>query len=510
MKADDEPRDDGHEEVLLERDACDLDPRPEVDREDADLEGVAVPQVGDGVQREDRDGGPPHGVGASQQCEGDRSPEQFRREVGVPSEHVDVGNHVASSTSRGKKPIDETASAGGTLNTVAGVAPARTMDIADIATTEYIEVDVGTRMGKVRSTFENGNPKGLIVTNDGEYEGVLSEREVLQSHVEDDAKVAALTKPSRNDPVPQLDRHEDVRDAARKLVEGNARVAPVFENDQLWGVVSGDGILEAVLENLDAISVADVYTDDPVTLEEDDGIGKAINYLREHGISRLPVVNENGYLTGVVTTHDIADFVIRENDSTTTGDRVGDTQRMLDVPVYDIMNSPVETTSVEATAREAVEQMLEHDYGGLIVTGDDDRTVDGVVTKTDVLRALTYTEREHMDVQITNVSLLDTISRESIVQSIEDVSDKYAEMQVFHAHVRFHEHKEKLRGTPLIACQIRLRTSKGQVAGSGEGYGAENAFRVALDKLERNVLELKGVQSDEEYRGQLLRKLNEL
>jgi ribosome-associated translation inhibitor RaiA len=83
-------------------------------------------------------------------------------------------------------------------------------------------------------------------------------------------------------------------------------------------------------------------------------------------------------------------------------------------------------------------------------------------------------------------------------------------MQVMHAHVRFHKHKEKLRGTPLIQCQIRLRTNHGQVAGSGEGYGARTAFGVALDKLERRVLEMKGVQADEEYRGQLLQKLGDL
>ncbi|KDE59019.1 signal transduction protein with CBS domains [Halostagnicola sp. A56] len=385
------------------------------------------------------------------------------------------------------------------------------MDIADIATKDFIEVDVGTRMGKVRSTFENGNPKGIIVTDDGEYEGVISEREVLQSHVEDDAKVSALLKPSRNSPAPKLDRYEDVRETARQLIESNSKVAPVFENGDLWGVISGDAILEAVLENLDTLTVGDIYSDDPITVDENDGIGKAINYLRENGISRLPVLNENGYLTGVVTTHDIADFVIRENERTTTGDRVGDNDRMLDVPVYDIMNSPVETTTLDTTAKEAVEEMLDDDYAGLMVTpDDDDRVVDGIVTKTDVLRALTYTEEEHMDVQITNVSLLDTITRESITESIQAVADKYQEMQVMHAHVRLHQHNEKLRGTPLVQVQIRLRTNKGQVAGTGEGYGAENGFRVALDKLERNVLEMKGIASDEEYRGQLLRKLNEI
>jgi ribosome-associated translation inhibitor RaiA len=155
--------------------------------------------------------------------------------------------------------------------------------------------------------------------------------------------------------------------------------------------------------------------------------------------------------------------------------------------------------------------MLESDVAGLVVTPeDDDATVTGVVTKTDVLRALTYTEEEQMDVQITNIDLLDTLTREATVSSITEVADKYQQMAVHHAHVRFHEHKEKLRGTPLIQCQIRLRTSHGQVAGSGEGYGSEHAFHVALDKLERNVLELKGLNADERYQGQLLRKLGDL
>jgi CBS domain-containing protein/ribosome-associated translation inhibitor RaiA len=386
------------------------------------------------------------------------------------------------------------------------------MDISDIATREYIEVDVDTRLGKVRGLIEDDNPKGIIVKRDGAYAGVLSERELLQSHVEDDAKVNALIKPSRNDPAPKVDRDEGVRDVARKLVEGGTKVAPVFaDDDSLWGIVTADGILHAVLEHLEALSVEQIYTRDVITAAENDGVGKVINTLRENGVSRLPVLNENGYLAGVVTTHDISDVAVRNMTRMQQGDRAGDIDRVLDMPVFDIMSSPVATTTPSTTAREAVEEMLEHNYGGLVVTpADDDRTVEGVLTKTDVLRALTYTEEEHMDVQITNIRLLETIDRQAVREAIGEVAGKYQEMQVQHAHVRFQKHKEKLRGTPLIHCQIRLRTNKGQVAGSGEGYGAKNAFHVALDKLERNVLELKGIQADEEYRGQLLRKLGEL
>ena len=380
------------------------------------------------------------------------------------------------------------------------------MDIADIATREFVEVDANKRLGKVRSIFERENPKGIIVTEDGDYAGVITQKQLVQSHVEDNAKAGAMTRSA-----PKVERTDDVREVARVLVEGGVKLAPVFEAGELWGIVTEDDILDAVLDNLDALSVEDIYTRDVITVSEDTNVGQVVNLLRKHGISRLPVLGDDDGLTGMVTRHDIVDVVVRDMNKATRGDRAGEIERVLDLPVYDVMNSPVETVRLGDSVEDAVSRMLENDFAGLVVTPeDDDSDVVGILTKTDVLRALTYTEEDHMDVQITNITLLDTVSREDIRADIEKVADKYQAMQVQHAHVRFHEHKEKLRGTPLIQCQIRLRTNKGQAAGSGEGYGAGTAFNVALDKLERNVLELKGVQADEEYRGQLLRKLGEL
>jgi len=380
------------------------------------------------------------------------------------------------------------------------------MDIADIATPEYVEVDAGERLSKVRSIFEHENPKGVIVTENGEYEGVITQQQLLQSHIEDDTKAGAMTKSA-----PKVEQTTDLRDVARMLVESGTKIAPVFEAGDLWGIVTADAILEAVVENLEVLTVEQIYTDNVVTVTDDTHLGRAIHLLRENGISRLPVVDEDGHLTGMVTTHDIVDVAVRNMSKATQGDRAGDIERVLDLPVYDEMNSPVITVDLEDTVREAVETMFEYDYSGLVVAPEYDDTLPaGILTKTDVLRALTYTEEDHMDVQITNIDLLDTITRDEIRQSIEQVARKYQRMSVQHAHVRFQKHREKLRGTPLIHCQIRLRTNRGQVAGSGEGYGAESGFRVALDKLERNVIEKKGIHSDEQYRGQLLRKLNEL
>ncbi|MFD1643153.1 CBS domain-containing protein [Halohasta litorea] len=380
------------------------------------------------------------------------------------------------------------------------------MDITDIVMTEFVEVDVDERLAKVRAKFDEKNPRGVIVTDDGSYEGVIGESELVKSQIQDDTKASVLMTSA-----PRVDHHEDIREVARLLVEGDVRIAPVFRGETLAGIITTDAILTAVLGNLDALVVEQIYTEAVIDITAKASVGQAINRLREHGISRLPVVDDDGSLDGVITTHDIVDFVVRDHERQHKGDRSGDRDRMLDLPVENLMSSPVVTATPAESVETIVERMFDNDISGLVVTtGDTKGTVDGVITKTDVLRALTFTEEESMDVQITNVELLDTISREEIVQSITQVVDKYQEMNVMHAHVRFHEHKEKLRGTPLIQSQIRLRTSHGQLAGTGEGYGANHAFHVALDKLERNVLELKGINADKEYRGQLLRKLNEI
>jgi CBS domain-containing protein len=378
------------------------------------------------------------------------------------------------------------------------------MDVADIATREYVEASPDDRIGPVRSTLED--EPGVLVVEDGDVVGVVRARDLLRSQLDDDASVDTVVTA-----VPELSVNEGIRETARLLVEAETKLAPVIDDGgEIWGVVTADRLLEAIRENLDVLSVSDIHTTEVVTVPEDGTLGEAINRLREHSVSRLPIVERDGTLAGILTVDDIADFVVREGRESGKGDRSGDTERMLDLPVYDISTGPAETTTPDASVADAVDHMLDEDYDGLVVSPEYAERVAGVITKTDVLRALTYTEEDQLDVQVTNAALLETTTRDEIRERIEEVTGKHSEMDVLHAHVRFQRHEEEFRGTNLVRCQIRIRSDQEEVAGTGEGYGAEQALSLALEKLERNVLELKGRRSDEEYRGQLLRKLDEL
>jgi hypothetical protein len=72
-----------------------------------------------------------------------------------------------------------------------------TVDSADIATPDYGEIDADERLGKVRSIFEHDRPKGIVVTEDGAYTGIVNQKQLIQSHIQDGAKVRGLvTEPS--------------------------------------------------------------------------------------------------------------------------------------------------------------------------------------------------------------------------------------------------------------------------------------------------------------------------
>ncbi|WP_336363779.1 CBS domain-containing protein [Halalkalicoccus salilacus] len=379
------------------------------------------------------------------------------------------------------------------------------MDISEIATDEYVRARPDETVGELRSIFEDANPGGILVVENGECIGVITPQELLRSQTDEGTAARRVMKA-----VPVVDRNEGIREVARLLVENETRVAPVSVEGDLWGGVTQDAILEAVLENLDVLTVREIATQNVVTVTEDDTLSEAINLLREHGISRLPVVENDQRPVGIVTADDLVEFIVRDTERQSDGDRGGDSPTLRELPVENVVDPTVHTTTLESTVSEAVSTMLEKDVDGLVVVPEYDERVAGVLTKTDVIRALSYTQEETMDVQITNIDLLRSTSREEIAESLEEITGKHRKLDVHHVHIRFQEHEEELRGRSLVRCQVRLWSDQEELAGTGEGYGGDEALSIALDKLERNVLELKGERSDEEYRGQLLRTLNEL
>ncbi len=79
-------------------------------------------------------------------------------------------------------------------------------------------------------------------------------------------------------------------------------------------VTDRDLVIEVVAPELDpdAITVGDIMVSDFATVKEETGVFEAIQYMRRKGIRRLPVVDNEGRLIGIVTLDDLLALLSEE------------------------------------------------------------------------------------------------------------------------------------------------------------------------------------------------------
>ncbi len=109
---------------------------------------------------------------------------------------------------------------------------------------------------------------------------------------------------------------EDVRVAFGKLTDIKVRQAPVVENGKLVGIVTDRDLRLAVVETLSepGLSVGSVMTPDPVTVTESTSLRDAAELISRNKFNALPVISDTGELTGVLTTTDILNGLVKALD----------------------------------------------------------------------------------------------------------------------------------------------------------------------------------------------------
>jgi CBS domain-containing protein len=99
--------------------------------------------------------------------------------------------------------------------------------------------------------------------------------------------------------------------AARIMKDKNVGIVPIIASDidhKLIGVVTDrDLCLAIVAQNVqpDSVQVRQCMTTPIVTVWPEDDVQKALALMSENQVRRIPVVNEDGMLEGMVATADI-------------------------------------------------------------------------------------------------------------------------------------------------------------------------------------------------------------
>ena len=75
-------------------------------------------------------------------------------------------------------------------------------------------------------------------------------------------------------------------------------------------ITDRDIVLEVIAEgvSMDDVNVGDIMSDKLVTARESDGLLETIKLMRAKGIRRLPVVNDDNELVGILSVDDLIDL----------------------------------------------------------------------------------------------------------------------------------------------------------------------------------------------------------
>jgi predicted transcriptional regulator len=292
------------------------------------------------------------------------------------------------------------------------------------------------------------------------------------------------------------------------MIESEIRQLPVYSGETLLGFITDEDVIHgAVMEQWGKTRVDEIMTKNPFVIEENESVGAILSLFRGEGISHAPIVRD-GKLMGIVSFYDIIENIFQPRQRQAAGGKVGEKVPVLSIPAKGIMVKPVITVLPATKLREASEQMHKFDVSSLVVVSKG-RPV-GIMTKRDFLELLAQMEKpvRRLMVQFSVKDVeIDEFQRGFIMSDFESFAGRYGEtLESGTLFVYMKRHGTNFKGDQLIHCRLQFRTRKGSFFSSGEGWNVEQTFRLALDRLEGQIVKSTELSYDREFAKGYLRR----
>ena len=100
-----------------------------------------------------------------------------------------------------------------------------------------------------------------------------------------------------------------VGEAAQLMEQEDVGALPILEGEQLAGVITDrDIVIRAIAQGKDprGMPVREIASRDVVTVHPDDDFSDAVDLMASHQVRRLPVVDDENRLVGIVSQADAA------------------------------------------------------------------------------------------------------------------------------------------------------------------------------------------------------------
>ncbi|NMC36520.1 CBS domain-containing protein [Candidatus Beckwithbacteria bacterium] len=189
---------------------------------------------------------------------------------------------------------------------------------------------------------------------------------------------------------PKLTLETGLSKIAQAMIQSKIHYLPVINPDtnEFLGIVTINRLLDYVVANklLNHHGTIIFSKDTLATISDEATIAQVLAQMKKEKITKLPVVNSQNKLVGIISEYDLRPYLEKEQ-SAGKRDRSGEKKGIRDNKVKDYMKKMVVSISRLPTFSQAVALMNEHNIGSLIVV-DKKQTPMTIITKRDLLATI--------------------------------------------------------------------------------------------------------------------------
>ena len=343
------------------------------------------------------------------------------------------------------------------------------------------------RIRDIISKMQENNQWVIPVVKEKIVIGIVSYKELLRKKVSPESKVINLMIPSNN-----VLESDDEAKMVGKFYTTKARALIVIdEKKRLVGIITRERFLSYYLDKggIPSAKVREVMNSPVITINSDDSVARARWLMTNNNISKLPVLEEKR-LVGIVSARDIVNRLYSAGGKKRSS-ILTEEERLMALPVREIMNYPVVTTDGNQDVRKAVETILKKNISGMpVVEGD---FVVGMFSGIDVVKLIAKKFELEMPIQ---AKLSGELKQGDTKALIDGILERYLSRlqkltDIMDFKVTFKE-EAKSQDKKMYLVTARVVSKLGDFVSKDSDWDPVTAIRKAIEKLEERIIkELK-------------------
>lgn len=382
---------------------------------------------------------------------------------------------------------------------------ARNISAEEIINTEPATVSTDKSLSQVKHVMEEHGLRAIAVVNNGKLQGAISYRDLIR-HIQFNPERTKL-KEVMHQP-PEFETDESLVELSALRINSGRKLMVNTEDGELKGVIGDRELMNVFqeVEELEDITTHDIGSSEVIQVFEEDTVEEARHTMLDNNISRLPVLDKDGNLTGVVRSTDMLRLIIPAesvDSGGTSGRTTRDTQiaggnekqKMSSVSVKEIMDRTPCTNEGHLDAIDAVEKMVGQESDDMIIV--DREYPESIVTSKDFVEYLYgFAQRDTVLVQLTGLDLPEekAVLHEKIENSLRgSLGRKLENPEELTVHVKKADKDGKRHRYEMIT---KLYSEYGLVTVNSDGWDILDVMDESLNELDTIIRKKKDKRSE--------------